>query len=76
LHGKLPAREASNVSDQYRQSARMLDLLNAGMAGFAVAGAFLSATYHPHMYVHPAPLISPRILASRRADPVSAKRTW
>ena len=43
----------------------MLDLLNAGMVGFAVAGAFLSATYYPHMYVLTALLISARIFASR-----------
>ena len=57
----------------YRQATRydarpsMLDLMNAGMVGFAVAGAFLSATYYPHMYVLTALLISARIIAARDA---------
>ena len=34
--------------DTYR---RLLSSLNASMLAYAVAGAFLSATYYPHMYV-------------------------
>lgn len=39
--------------DQARFSAdiRSLDLFNAGILGFAVAGAFLSVTYYPHIFV-------------------------
>jgi hypothetical protein len=46
---------------------RLLDLTNAAMVGFAVTGAFLSATYYPHMYVLTALLISARIFAARAA---------
>jgi hypothetical protein len=45
---------------------------NAGMVGFAVTGAFLSATYYPHMYVLTALLISARIFAVRAAAQASA----
>ena len=36
----------------------------AAMIGFAVAGAFLSATYYPHLYVLTGLMISARALAS------------
>lgn len=67
LRRVLLAREAAQPSGRLRELTRMLDMLNAGMVGFAVAGAFLSATYYPHMYVLSALLISARILASRHA---------
>ena len=46
---------------------RLLDLTNVGMVAFAVTGAFLSATYYPHIYVVAALLISARIIAARTA---------
>jgi putative inorganic carbon (HCO3(-)) transporter len=46
-------------------SARMLDLLAVAMLGFAVAGAFLSATYYPHIYVLSALMVSGRLIALR-----------
>jgi O-antigen ligase len=39
------------VSEEHRRGARTLHMLNASMVGYAVAGAFLSAVYYPHMYV-------------------------
>lgn len=74
LRAKLLDKARSEASEALRQSTRMLDLLNAGMVGFAVAGAFLSATYYPHMYVLSGLLISARILASRRAGLTVTKR--
>jgi O-antigen ligase len=56
------------------QAIRRLDLLNAGLVGFAVTGVFLSATYYPHMYVLTALLISARILASRAVGIPSVAR--
>jgi len=59
---------AGPIQDEHsRQSTRMLDMINAGMVGFAVAGAFLSSAYYPHMYVLTALLISARILLARNA---------
>lgn len=36
---------------QFAADIRSLDLFNAGILGFAVAGAFLSVTYYPHIFV-------------------------
>lgn len=67
LRKKLLAGGAAQPDEVRRRSTQMLDLMNAGMVGFAVAGAFLSATYYPHMYVLTALLISARIIAARDA---------
>lgn len=65
MRGRVLARAGPRPSAEIKRTTRMLDMLNAGMVGFAVAGAFLSAAYYPHMYVLAALLISARILASR-----------
>lgn len=44
---------------------RTLYLLNASMLGFAVAGAFLSVAYYPHVFVLSALMISTRLNAKR-----------
>jgi probable O-glycosylation ligase (exosortase A-associated) len=44
-------------------TARALYLLSAGMIGFAVAGAFLSATYYPHIFILTGILYSARTVA-------------
>lgn len=67
LRKRLLAKAAVKPNELQRRSTQMLDLMNAGMVGFAVAGAFLSATYYPHMYVLTALLISARIIAARDA---------
>lgn len=54
--------------DEQARTLRLLDLMNAGMVGFAVTGAFLSATYYPHMYVLSALLISARTFAGHAAN--------
>jgi len=48
------------ISEQHKSGARTLYLLNASMVGFAVAGAFLSAAYYPHIYVLTALMIVQR----------------
>jgi probable O-glycosylation ligase (exosortase A-associated) len=58
-----PAIEAANRD----RTLRLLDMTNAAMVGFAVAGAFLSASYYPHIYVLTAMLISARLFATRAA---------
>ncbi len=65
LRRALLARPSYSTSKGLQQSARMLDMLNAAMVGFAVAGAFLSATYYPHIYVLSALMISARVLAAQ-----------
>jgi probable O-glycosylation ligase (exosortase A-associated) len=47
--------------DDIAQSARLLYLLTASVLGFAVAGAFLSVTYYPHVFV-----LSGILLAARQ----------
>lgn len=47
------------------ESARMLFLTSAAVIGFAVAGAFLSATYYPHLYVLTGLLIAVRLMAAQ-----------
>jgi hypothetical protein len=49
------------------RSLRMLDMINAGLVYFAVAGAFLSATYYPHIYVLFGMLLAAREFALRHA---------
>ena len=36
---------------KFALDVRSLDMFNAGILGFAVAGAFLSVTYYPHIFV-------------------------
>jgi putative inorganic carbon (hco3(-)) transporter len=36
---------------KFAPDIRSLDMFNAGVLGFAVAGAFLSVTYYPHIFV-------------------------
>jgi O-antigen ligase len=67
----LSGDDTGQVPDRIR-TLRLLDMSNAGMVGFAVTGAFLSATYYPHMYVLTALLISARIFAVRAAAQASA----
>lgn len=45
--------------------ARLLYLTSAAVLGFAVAGAFLSAAYYPHLFVLTGILISARNIAAR-----------
>jgi O-antigen ligase len=68
LRRNLLAKAATQPDEKQQRSMQMLDLMNAGMVGFAVAGAFLSATFYPHMYVLTALLISARIMAARDAS--------
>ena len=46
------------------EAERMLYLLNASMIGFAVAGAFLSVAYYPHIFVMTALMIAARSATS------------
>ncbi len=61
------ARAGPPTNADLAQKLRLLDMTNAAMVGFAVTGAFLSATYYPHMYVLTALLISARALVAREA---------
>jgi putative inorganic carbon (HCO3(-)) transporter len=44
-----------------RANVRTLDMLSASVFGMAVAGAFLSVTYYPHMFMLSGLLVSARI---------------
>jgi probable O-glycosylation ligase (exosortase A-associated) len=55
-------------SDQSRRFARMLSHLAASGIGFAVAGAFLSVAYYPHVFVLTAILVSARAIVTSVLD--------
>ena len=40
-----------NASDSRLMDRRLFVCLNSSMIGFAVGGAFLSATYYPHVFI-------------------------
>lgn len=61
------ARAGPSPSAQTREDAQMLYLCSAAMLGFAVAGAFLSAAYYPHIFVLTGLLIAARSIAAKRA---------
>lgn len=48
---RLRKRLAQQDAKKFFQDIRSLDLFNAGILGFSVAGAFLSVTYYPHIFV-------------------------
>jgi len=48
---RLRKRLAQQDQARFFADIRSLDLFNAGILGFAVAGAFLSVTYYPHIFV-------------------------
>jgi hypothetical protein len=48
-----------------QRSLRLLDMMNAGLLYFSVTGAFLSATYYPHIYVLFGLLLAAREFAMR-----------
>lgn len=54
---------ADRADRQVQPLANLLYLLAASMVGFAVAGAFLSATYYPHIFVLTGIMIAARELA-------------
>lgn len=52
-------------SDQVLQTSRLLGLLAASGVGLAVAGAFLSVAYYPHIFVLTGIMLSARAIALR-----------
>lgn len=44
-------KESDDLKDEQRSELRTLYLMSASIVGFAVAGAFLSASYYPHIYI-------------------------
>jgi putative inorganic carbon (HCO3(-)) transporter len=61
LHAQVGADPPGDAS----RSLRLLDMINASLVYFAVTGAFLSATYYPHIYVLTGLLIAAREFARR-----------
>lgn len=69
MRTRLLARAGPSPEDPARNMARTVDLLTTAMVGFAIAGAFLSAVYYPHIYVLTGLLISVRLIATPLAGP-------
>lgn len=74
MRTQLLARAGPAPDDPARQMARTTDLLTTAMVGFAIPGAFLSATYYPHIYILTGLLISVRLIAAPLAAPTAAAR--
>lgn len=60
LRRHLPARDGP--AGGIAPNARTLNMLNASVIGFAVAGAFLSVSYYPHIFVLTGLLLSARAI--------------
>lgn len=58
-----------------QDSARMIDMLSAGMIGLAVAGAFLSVVYYPHIYVLTGLMIAGRLLGAEQFRDLAASKS-
>lgn len=56
------------------QTARLLALASAAMFGYAIAGAFLSAAYYPHIYVLTGLLVALRAMTGSKLPPVPDAR--
>ncbi|MGE0030130.1 MAG: O-antigen ligase family protein [Steroidobacteraceae bacterium] len=67
LRQSIIARLGPATSRDSTQTLRLLDMTNAAMVGFAVAGAFLSAIYYPHIFV-----LTALMLAARQFPNVSS----
>lgn len=63
-HSSLPDAVGHCSTDA---AGRALLMFAAAMLGFGVAGAFLSATYYPHMYVLTGLMIAARAIAARES---------
>jgi len=72
---RLLLSEARPPPDTIDAHARLLSLLAASSIGFAVAGAFLSVAYYPHVFVLSAILISARSIALATSAVAGSGRT-
>jgi probable O-glycosylation ligase (exosortase A-associated) len=63
LRRRLLAGSADHRGKPTEELAGLLNLVTASMLGFAVAGAFLSAAYYPHLFVLTGIMIAARDLA-------------
>lgn len=54
------------ITPEVNADIRMLDMLSASVLGMAVAGAFLSVTYYPHMFMLTGLLVSARVVIAER----------
>lgn len=66
LRKQLLAQVGAEPAEDAQRSLKLLDMINAALVFFAVTGAFLSATYYPHIYVLVGLLIAAREFARRR----------
>jgi len=72
LQQRLLARAGPTSLAQTESNVQMLFATSAAMLGFAAAGAFLSATYYPHLFVLSGILVSARAIVAKEADAAAA----
>lgn len=60
--------------DQSAQLALLLQLLTASLVAFAIAGAFLSVAYYPHVFVLTGILVAARAVALPSSESVAGPR--
>lgn len=70
---RLATRIAATATEPPIRALRLLACLSASLIAFAVAGAFLSALYYPHMYVLAGLLAAGRRIAALEASPSAAR---
>lgn len=58
-----------NLTRERLQTARLLLMGTAAVIGFAVAGAFLSAAYYPHVFVLTGTMVALRAMVSKTLPP-------
>lgn len=77
LRKRLQARQGEDKT-RFAADIRTLDTFNGSVIGLAVAGAFLSVTYYPHIFVLAALSVSMRRVIAEEAglvdDPATVKR--
>jgi putative inorganic carbon (HCO3(-)) transporter len=56
------------ATPMFKANIRTLDMLNASVIGMIVAGAFLSVTYYPHIFMVTSLLISARVILSKECE--------
>jgi hypothetical protein len=59
------AKLTTGPPEKVADHVRLLNMMSAAVLGLAVAGAFLSVTYYPHLFIVTGMCIAARCIAAR-----------